>query len=151
MTPAQDVAAQVMSELRGISALLREVGELAADSRRYLGRLCEYEEERRVEERRLAGLAESLLPSRSVLGVATPPQLTSDEWESVAWGEEQPSKIGLVTPPQAEAIDLDSDWWYRSTDDLTFRERGTDRRLSQQEIELILHPPGRERARRKSS
>jgi hypothetical protein len=111
---------------------------MVADCRRYLGRLCEYEEERRVEERRLAALVEAIQPAKGDVEGSMP------GWDDIPWGEEQPSKVGLVPSPSTTPHDPESDWWYRDTDRV-FRERGSDRRLTQPEIDLVLNPPGRAR------
>lgn len=127
-TPATDVAAVLLKELRLVNT--------------YLRRLCEYEEERRVEERQLARLALSIQPNPA----HTPGDIAAalPGWDDIPWGEEQPSKVGLVPSPMTPEHDPESDWWYRDTDRV-FRERGTDRRLTQPEIDLVLNPPGRAR------
>lgn len=136
MTPAQDVAAQVIG-------LLREIGDMVADSRRYLQRLCEYEEERRVEERRLAAMAESIWPAKRE--AALDPGVPLSEWDTIPWGE--PQVEGQSQESQSERSE---DWWYRDTR-LVYRERGSHRKLTQDEIDLIHNPPGRDRPRQRTA
>lgn len=104
---------------------------------RHLQRLVEYEEERRVEERRLTAMAESILPAKRE--AMTDLELPSLDWEAAEWDEELPSEVGQS--PRGE------DWWYRDNARI-YRERGTDRPLGQDEIDFIHTPPGRDRPRR---